>query len=1415
MFRCLLSLLAAMTPAALASIMKLPLSDMTLMQNDSYVFYMNEVFNVSQVKGTPNFTTSSGELRTYLTPIAERRLEGSFAKVEVVEYIDNSTFGVVLDNSHAVIQYVDLEGNRFDKNIDFSYFRFGANIRCDDLEVYKPTGKVYIACWDRELEPEEKPGPIQLIELDLYNTSNYKVIEVNQTDGFSIQHRIRMGIWNLPQGSVNETYLVLYDQGMSSTDVFKNKWIRVFDRIRVGAVNYVGVVDILQGFPNARALYDIFYFNHQLLITSSIQGESFISMTACNFFIANMSVTCNESSRKISNISLGYVGLSVNQKWVQFDLNSNQFVTCDVSGNFSKSDWKSQACEVYNDIPRFEDCFIRIVEDNYHAKVVVWVYPDGDYAGISVHSRELNRSWKEENTTAVLMNKNLYVAETTRLFIRRLEYDNVLLRSVDLPHDENPITFQAEDDETTGLVNSALIHMMKEATDNIGFRDDHYLPEVDVYGGNTFYMPLTEDDIFGNNLTFKTSFDESIANYTMTQIYNTYRMNIVYTFKKTGLPEFSEITFTPNYAVGKDLQNRIFFFKCGSTELDQRRCDEQYSFSVNQNTQLQQYSRELLSHVLVWTKDPIKTTVYLYDPNSGDIYSNEYAGSANDVHSIVVNGRGWIFVAYANNSEVKVTSWSPVNPTNFNPENSLTTANSNMPHFCPTDVYDTFNGTTGYLEILSVCYNTPQHDQRVFRYSPFGLYMMGSHPITLDLVNPQICAAGDVYIIASLEKNLVYGKRQVFDESHFEFYLDTFADYSKLLGMNCVPQTGMITIYFEDKFHRLGFFTIWANTIGKANKRIHSTVTDMATGMLSMQSFSINGNLLHTLYDSEGSLNYYVSMAHTPMVRIDVAEISSVANSTTGRMTLSLSNGGGGGSSTQALLTIRRMESNISYNTSGNTAKIEQDFALEDHITLQGHIFNATLRDTRASKSKDTEVKLIQRAEKLAKFVPPEIEQVIYQHVEAHGNYTIALHMDKSFASFFTIFTNVSTHRGVIQPRDGVQAFDFGLLSGGRALIAYSSAPVSGNKLKFILINGAERISEASIPGKEYSKIRLLPIDEKDNLILFALDPTTFNVDMYLCNVSTSVTQVTYIRTINGAVDFDITNPGNYVNLYYLTDEGTDLRYLSWKKTDIHGEQVASGNIDVQDTHQYWFMSVDCIADSDVQSTCVINTLGTIIFEVILRNGQDIAEKVHRIHKFGNYDGKYIYVDSDYIAMRALTGTAPRHYAFLIWKRKETGGDGALYYGINIDGAARPGTDLDSGFTPFTMIKTPNGDHMLSAGTHSELEPLQFYKVDRFRISNNASKSDLSNIYLDVEGYAGVTTEIGALSQFSADDKKNLKWWVPTLIVFVLLIGAAVTYFICVNNSKTDAGDNENDYRRGEDEGGPQLLVPKENKNDA
>lgn len=92
----------------------------------------------------------------------------------------------------------------------------------------------------------------------------------------------------------------MYDQAISSTEQWRNKWFRVLDNIANGYAKDAGYVDISAGFPAMRTLHDIFGFNGALLVTSSILGNPNIFITRCTFNEGPMEVTCDNNTKKNS-----------------------------------------------------------------------------------------------------------------------------------------------------------------------------------------------------------------------------------------------------------------------------------------------------------------------------------------------------------------------------------------------------------------------------------------------------------------------------------------------------------------------------------------------------------------------------------------------------------------------------------------------------------------------------------------------------------------------------------------------------------------------------------------------------------------------------------------------------------------------------------------------------------------------------------------------------------------------------------------------------------------------------------------------------------------------------------------------------------------------------------------------------------
>ncbi len=1350
-----------------------------LLERDVIVYYLDSVFDVTGAVGNVTFTTNGmGTIRDYKTPIAVEPVEhGEHAMVQAVEFIDNQTFAAVLDSSHIYIQSVHLEGTGFSSQFYYPYIKFGADLRCDDIEIYRPTKKAYVACWSVR-PPTQEPGKIYLLEIDMTqpkNETSYRIIQVDQSDDWKIQFRIRIILTDLTQGTVTQPYIILYDQATSGTHQWFNKWFRVFDNLHTGTVSYRGIVNVTAGYMTARTLYDIFSFNNQLLLTTMNFNDTTISMASCTFNEGLMAINCSEATRKRSGIIMGYIGMTVNNHYVAYDYNTETMKTCAVGTNFYDPAWITTECEIHQ-LPRFPDTFVQLVEDNWHGKMATFVYPNGEYAGVSLWSRELNKSWSEVNTTGVLINRHFYEVQPSQFIIRDLDFASLLVKGENLiDYGNNVIQVTATDSQST-LTLDLVAFKMKDASDDVTFDENHHLPEINAYENSRVVIPMYESDFYGNNLNFIAKFEGDVAGHVDARQYSTYAANVLYNFQSTGTSDFTEISFTANFAIASDRNNRsIYVFSCGFAELADIRCDELYSSNTFTTIHLKRYSIEVFGHVFAWATDSNGTFVYIFGRAQNDVYMFHVNEIADDAHAVEVGGRLYIFVSYQGKNIVYVKSWSPENPSNFVNEAPITAGRSDYPQFCPNDIFDTYKHGKGYLEIMSSCYNSDLPDQRIFRYTLPDMRMAGSHPINTNILHPEVCAIGDSYIVSSRQNNMVEGRSQYSDETRFYFNLHEFKMFSRLIGVHCIAESDMVVAFVEDSNHRLAFYNLWGDSQRQANKRVHSVLSDFPAGTIRIESFTMGDKVIHTLYSSNNDITYYVTLAKQPVILLDIHGLGS--SQITGEFSIIMNNTDGAGAKVFNKMTLRKMDSSIQSSTTDKEHPSSTNFSLEDYVHLKGHVFNASIRDSRSDRT--NKVHLLQRTQQYAHFHPSEIDQTLYQHVEAHGDYTIALHKDTSQAGFFTIFRNSTERVGSLQPRVGIQAFDFGIISDGRAVIAYTSSASSGARLYLTLVRGADKIYETSITGN-FTKIRFGQIDKNNNLLLFGVNQATRRMEVIIVSVTASIFTTKHFTYVHDVVDFDVTDPGNKINLYYIGDESIKIQYLAWNKNSIQSNPTPAINdtINIQGDHQYWLESVSCMNEDEDSSSCVVNTVSSIIFEFVVANGQNTG-RITQLDKFGNYDGKYLYIDEDYIAMRAVTTLLPRQYAFLIWKRPSKGGDGKLYAGIPISGSARPGIDINSGFTPYTLIKAANGKSMLFAGTHNPFEPLQFHEIQTFRIVTDKSDIDLSNVHFDVYGFHNQDTYIGNLGTITHQKTGGMAWWwIVLLVLGVLIIASGIYYFV-------------------------------------
>jgi uncharacterized membrane protein (DUF106 family) len=568
-----------------------------------------------------------------------------------------------------------------------------------------------------------------------------------------------------------------------------------------------------------------------------------------------------------------------------------------------------------------------------------------------------------------------------------------------------------------------------------------------------------------------------------------------------------------------------------------------------------------------------------------------------------------------------------------------------------------------------------------------------------------------------------------------------------------------------------------------ANKRVHSVRTGIPSGQTNIQSFGIQGQVIHVLYDQLGDPYYEMTLSDVPIIQLNCLDHIG-SSDILGRLSLSLVNGGSSGAAVQAECNLRVQDMSLNLTYIKNNQAPGKQFNLESYATIVGHLYRAYLRPTQAQLTDESlqaasDVTLTERTFEINKYTPSEAGQVVYQHIEAHGEYTIALHIDQSYASFFTVFTQNYQFQNSFQPRDGVKAFDFGILSGGRAIIAYSTAKVSGNNVKFIIIKGADKITEDVTFG-DYTKIRFALIGT-DKFAVTGLQ-SNGTLDLMIVTVTQTISVQRIGSPLNSVTDFDTSNEGIYFSIWYLNPESTELQQLQYQKTKLQSQPVSWSYI-IQIDHYFWLNTVSCEVDSASTVICVVNSLSTMIFEVSVDfTGTMPSPSVYANQKFGNYDGAFIYTNENYFVQRAVTSRVPRNYAFLIWKRMSKGGSGKLYYAIQIEGNATPGTDVNSGFTPFTLITDLNGNSVVVAGSHNPLNPVEFHQIGQFQITVNEDNIDLSKVMMEFIGLGVGNYESSIQTILDGGSvtpiEPAVSWWPFALGAAVLIAIVIIVYFV-------------------------------------
>lgn len=1379
-----------------------------MLYKDVYTYYMNDIFDTKDSKGTIYYNSTHGQVISPLNVLTEKKLEAGHKEVASVEYINSQTFAAIIDNNNFYIQTVDLEGLTFLKTGHYVYTKLAADIRCDDIEVYYPTNKMYATCESKK-NPE---SPLSVIQMDLETGKVDKVIEVPQTAQSAVKTRSRFLFAKLPQGpqKTNKTFLIISDQAASSAGN-PVTFFHVLSGVDTGALAFYATIDVKTAIPTLKSIQNVFLFDTYILLAVTTTKNDNQKMYGCSMDNDGKNVTfvCAESIRKESSVTSGYIGLTIHKNYTEYDAVNKNLKICPVGRDFASKNWIDyNNCKKYTNLqgPSSENVNVQLVEDNSYNFMVNWINQEGAYQGVTFGSYEMNKIWYEDKTAGTIINRQFIQVIPTAFQIRRLVPEYILLNgSNDLSTGFNAIQVGVRDDDADRSVAVQFgVNLQKDPRNFFKWGQSYRLPEVDVYEGTKIYYPLSENDFKGNDVKFEAkATPDSLQNSIKFKTYTTYELNINFIMKDGDSNNFKRVAFSPNFAIGQDDINGLIYMACGRSEntIKESACTELYTVNpTGGSPMLEKWTKEILGFTLAWASEQKVSYLYFFGPYRAFSFAVPF--KAADIHAVKKDAQILIFATNADDNTISQYIWDPETPNSWKEFKTITKQDIGVDFFCPRDVYDTLEGDEGYVEILSVCKGSPLSDQHIYKLSFPELKLQTKIPIDLDVIDPQVCAVNNTYVITSPNMNVIFGRPQSNDQARFFFYLEEYiSDIKNIIDFNCAAESGMVTIFFQDSKNNVFMANLYADSLHHGSKRIHSIVSTLPTDTKKIETSSNKDYMVHTVYTSEKHPRYYISLAKAPNLEVTVDNIQDDQTELSGELTLTLKTSDKNSVSTKDSINLRKIDSQVTINLLGNEAQPSEDFSLEEYISIEGNVFNATLNDQRPNKLNKIELK--QRATDIFTWEPMETDQVVYDHMEAMGGYTVLLNNNNLNSGFFVIFTENHEYAGTLTPGGGIQSFDVTTALKGSAILAYCSTPSSGLDLNFLYIEGNQRKYSVAFPFKKnYMKIRFTTIDEqKEDYLLFLWDADTLTVDVMHVNLIEGTIFTETVDHVTNVREFDTDDSGDFIALYHLGIESETLGYTIWRKSDPKNHRVADSQFKIQD-NRFWLNSVACAHDQKTNGTvCIVNTIGTKMFEVVIKYNEkgEATPKLFQMEKYANYDGKYMYVQGNYVAIRSISSKAPRNYAFLLWERVSQGGNGKLYAGVPIQGKPTPGVNVNSGFTPFTMVRNEKDEVLLVAGTHDSFRPLIFYHIEPFRIMTTNSASlqqnphrtrlladdtpdlDFDDVYITVNSYhsSSAPLTLGKITNSNhkkteEEKEKSISWVVYALLVLVILLLVAV-----------------------------------------
>lgn len=1312
------------------------INDAAITKNATLAIDFNEHFDFSRVKNMSQlkFTVTQNhpegepkEVGRVFTGINEPFASYQYNKTAIekslfTKYIDERSFVIFTDDGKVV--YEETAANGFPRNIEhpkvFNLAFYGPKVSCQDAIPWGDSKElIVIACISKNVQASSNTIWIQIIDRKTFTKhSEVKTYELSQDSDFRIfNHMKLLEVWSSTKAGKVVPYLLLTDMGKSNQQTNKDSIIIIDDDddndlvkdnthflafdLHEDQFEFNQEFKMSAGGNNTFArIYDYYWYNDELVVTSKLKGKEPIQISQCKFQIPESkkkndiaTIDCDGVAAP-TGINIGYVSQLVgSQLWAKIDLSGSTGLLNVEVFNANNQISNPQVWTILNSkkgvkLPSdSEHKWVRRVQGN--AEIISIQYTSLEDTTIPSATKDSDASVVHFGTgssqtfpgwSANVHNRNVYyfVVGSNHFAVARVSGAWWMAKGTEISDRvDNVINFSVVDPNNSSITLSSSIYQTTGGKDVKLVWDPPYL---DIHQNSFMTIPFNFNSYkVGNNLDFIVQFSDD--NFHGTTIMHSHQVAASFNTTDTN---FSSIQFVTGHgAATVTYGGKMFIYDC-DVDHGKADCEPINTAAIDIKGKITEVlpesafgSNSVQAYTNTYAEGGVRkegqTFVYYNFKGTKQIYTQKVEFSANNVaFTSDSDGNLWAALSYlANDSDTvhtqvviyKVDHTKPSEWTLVKTLNSSVLEIDDPKEFCPTQVeFDPV--TTGNLHILSNCH------LKGYLYTATKIYTFNVEAkpdvavkasVSFDINTTsefqgvaQFCPFNENFVVYSTQANkvIVIEKKQSLSYSTVslgDYGLETFESFDCMSNAGLYAVGGKIQGANGPKYN-YGIF--WGNVGFDESKFVNKLFKDVdPTKFQDARSFGVGPFCLTVGFSTdEKSVHTSYTVQQTlsePPIMFTMT--NDLAHQSEYEQT--------------GFLNITATNDWVKFPVSANITTVKQNMTVaavekqawkkesgwiqvEQYTKLTGPITEIVAKN---AEGQTKGIQFIDR-KKRAGQMKLDNNKVVFSEYRGSVDHGMALswHHEKEYSTFSLIDDGKITSQFEV-PRTLTMDFTSLKQEKTKKLVVATMATSNGEEVHaFTVDDGSKQVTiSEKTTGTRADKLRIITIIGK--YIAFGLDSNTNTLTAWEITDTDGKLVFEVVDQTSGVTDFDIAHSSTEIFVYYIAPESPAAYFYSLTPTN-HGIDVSGITTLPFDTKKpYWLESISCQNSTvESQAICAVNTIGTVIYVVDIVFPKNRADKIRWMRtpraikyetyeKFAGFDGHTMFVDEDFLVHRAFS----------------------------------------------------------------------------------------------------------------------------------------------------------------------------------